>query len=155
MCTFNKSATWYSDHFRIQFVLYYSSDSMCGDYSVIVSLFVYSFSLWDFLIPQIQVNLGVLLRCSYSTSDIKDTPHHGKLPLPQRGRKMSERDRENGYSSAKVSVSALARKTNEFDYKCTTDKKSLVHAGGTAHIWNAKRTLKWPQQDNQSERISS
>lgn len=40
MCTFNKSATWYSDHFRVQFVLYYSSNSMGGDYSVIVSSFV-------------------------------------------------------------------------------------------------------------------
>ncbi len=51
-------------------------------------------------------------------------------------------------------MSALARKTNEFDYKCTTEKKSLVQAGGTAQIWNTKRTLKWPQQDNQSENVN-
>ncbi len=33
-------------------------------------------------------------------------------------------------------------------------KKSLVQAGGTAQIWNTKRTLKWPQQDNQSENVN-
>lgn len=45
--------------------------------------------------------------------------------------KETERERENGYSSAEVSVSASARKTNEFDYKCTTEKK-IISPGG----WN-------------------
>ncbi len=41
-----------------------------------------------------------------------------------------KRQRENEYSSAEFSVSASARKTNEFDYKCTTEK--IISPGG----WN-------------------
>lgn len=66
---------------------------------------------------------------------------------------MREKEREKGYSSAEVSASAPAGKTNAFDYKCTTEK-SLVQAGGTARIQNEEKTLKSPQQDKQSENVN-
>lgn len=55
----------------VPFALYYSSVSMGGDYTIVVFLFVYLFSLRDFPIPQLQVNLDALLRCSYSACNIK------------------------------------------------------------------------------------
>ncbi len=51
-------------------------------------------------------------------------------------------------------MSALARKTNEFDYKCTTEKKIISPGGWNRTDLEYKNTLKWPQQDNQSENVN-
>lgn len=76
----------------VSFVLYYSSVSMGGDYTIVVSLLVYLFSLRDLVVPRLQVNLDALLRCSYSTSDIK--AHLITSNCPYRRKNAREREGE-------------------------------------------------------------